>query len=241
MLYQINPEDLLYLDIETVAQYPTYADAPENLQKFWDKKAIRHITDGESSSEVYNCAGIYAEFGRIICISVGRIVQQKGEYIYRVKSYYNDDERALLQEFNNDLENFYNRGIRTICAHNGNEFDIPFIARRMLILGLKLPLMLNIAGLKPWELKDRLIDTMQLWKFGDFKSFTSLALLCEIFQIPTPKDDIDGSEVYRVYYEENKLDRIVSYCEKDTLAVANLLLRFQGKKIIHPDTMQVIP
>lgn len=240
MLYQINPEDLLYLDIETVAQYPTYDDAPENLQKFWDKKAVRHITDELNSKDVYNCAGIYAEFGRIICISVGRVVQQKGEYIYKVKSYCDNDERKLLQAFNNDIEMFYHRGIRTICAHNGNEFDIPFIARRTLIAGLKLPTMLNIAGLKPWELKDRLIDTMQLWKFGDFKNFTSLALLCEIFNIPTPKDDIDGSEVYRVYYEENQLDRIVTYCEKDTLAVANLLLRYQGKPIISPEQLQSI-
>lgn len=237
MLYQIKPEDLLYLDIETVAQYPTYQDVPESMQQFWNKKATKHTTDELSASEVYDCAGIYAEFGRIICISVGRIVQQKGERMYKVKSYCQDDERLLLQEFNNDLENFYQRGMRTICAHNGNEFDIPFIARRTLINGLKLPTMLNIAGLKPWELKDRLIDTMQLWKFGEFKNFTSLALLCEIFQIPTPKDDIDGSEVYRVYYEENDLDRIVSYCEKDTLAVANLLLRYQGKAIINPENM----
>ncbi|MFV0555161.1 MAG: ribonuclease H-like domain-containing protein [Mangrovibacterium sp.] len=240
MIYQINPEDLLYLDIETAPQYPKYEDAPEGLQKFWNKKATKHMTDEQTPSEVYNCAGLYAEFGRIICISMGKIVQQGGEYIYRVKSYANDDERKLLQEFINDLENFYRNGIHTICAHNGNEFDIPFIARRMLILGLKLPTMLNIAGLKPWELKDRLIDTMQLWKFGDFKNFTSLALLCEVFNIPTPKDDIDGSEVYRVYYEENNLDRIVTYCEKDTLAVANLVLRLQGKPVIMPEKMQVV-
>ncbi|MFV0365428.1 MAG: ribonuclease H-like domain-containing protein [Mangrovibacterium sp.] len=237
MLYQIPPEDLLYLDIETAPQYPNYDDAPETLQKFWNKKATKHMENDELPSDVYNYAGLYAEFGRIICISMGRIVQQKGEYVYHVKSYYNDDERKLLEEFNNDLEIFYRQEIRTICAHNGNDFDIPFIARRTLILGLKLPSLLNIAGLKPWELKDRLIDTMQLWKFGDFRSSASLALLCEVFQIPTPKDDIDGSEVYRVYYEENDIDRIVSYCEKDTLAVANLLLRFQAKPIIQPENM----
>ncbi|MFV0289550.1 MAG: ribonuclease H-like domain-containing protein [Mangrovibacterium sp.] len=240
MIYQINPEDLLFLDIETAAQFPSYNNMPESLQRFWDKKASKHMTDDLNASDVYNCAGIYAEFGKIICISVGRIVQQKGEYIYKVKSYADDDERKLIKNFNNDLENFYKKGIRTICAHNGNEFDIPFIARRTLILGLQLPTMLNIAGLKPWELKDRLIDTMQLWKFGDFKNFTSLALLCEIFQIPTPKDDIDGSEVFHVYYEENNLERIVAYCEKDTLAVANLLLRFLGKEIILPEKMQII-
>lgn len=240
MLYNLNLEDVLFLDIETVPQYPDYHELPEEFRKLWDKKSDSFRGD-EKPEDVYARAGIYAEFGRIICISAGVITQKRGERVYRVKSFHDESERKLLSSFNDMLDRFMNSPGRCLCAHNGQEFDYPFIARRTLINGMRLPNILNMAGLKPWEMKEKLLDTLQLWKFGDYKNYTSLNLLCAVFNIPTPKDDIDGSQVARVYYEEGDLDRIVRYCEKDTLAVANLLLRFRGEPIIEPGNVEIVP
>ncbi len=240
MLENLNTEDVLFIDIETVPQYPAFGELPEDFQKLWDKKSTYFRTEGQSASDVYERAGIYAEFGRIVCISAGFISQKQGERFYRVKSFYDENEKILLSQFNQMLEKFTNHPGKRVCAHNGMEFDFPYIARRSLINGLKLPKILDIAGAKPWEVKDRLIDTLQLWKFGDYKNYTSLELLCAVFNIPTPKDDIDGSQVAGVYYQENDLDRIIRYCEKDTLALANLLLRYRGEPIILPDNMEVV-
>jgi len=159
---------------------------------------------------------------------------------FRVKSFYDEDERILLQKFFNNLAAFSRAGKRRICAHNGQEFDFPYIARRALVNNLPIPEIFDISGAKPWEIKERLIDTLQLWKFGDYKHYTSLSLLCELFNIPTPKDDIDGSQVARIYWEENDIDRIVRYCEKDTLAVANVLLKYKGNRIIPIENMEVV-
>ncbi len=240
MLKNLNPEEILFLDIETVPQSPEFDKLEDKWQELWEKKMAFQINEETTAADLYERAGIYAEFGKIICISVGYIFQKQGEFFFRVKSFYNENEKKLLQEFNNSLEQFAKSGKKKLCAHNGQEFDFPYIARRTLIHGLKLPRILDIAGAKPWEVKDQLIDTLQLWKFGDYKHYTSLALLCAVFNIPTPKDDIDGSQVAKVYYDENNLDRIIIYCEKDTLAVANLLLRYQGRKIILAENMEVV-
>ncbi|PTN10085.1 ribonuclease H-like domain-containing protein [Mangrovibacterium marinum] len=241
MLNNLNIEDVLFLDIETVPQYPVFADVPEKFRELWEKKSTYFRNDEQTAADVYERAGIYAEFGRIVCISVGYVVQKKGERYYRVKSFYDDDERKLLADFNNMLDRFTAHPGKCLCAHNGQEFDYPYIARRTLINRLRLPAILNIAGMKPWDVKDKLMDTLQLWKFGDYKNYTSLSVLCAAFDIPTPKDDIDGSQVAGVYYGENDIDRIVRYCEKDTLAVANLLLRFRGEEIIPMDQMEIVP
>ena len=156
-----------------------------------------------------------------------------------MRSFSGDDEEAILKGFAKFISPYSTRGYY-LCAHNGKEFDFPYIARRAIVHGLNLPKILDIAGTKPWETKDQLLDTLQLWKFGDYKHYTSLSLLCELFNIPTPKDDIDGSQVARVYWEDNDLDRIVRYCEKDTLAVANLLLRYKGDKIIPVENLLVV-
>jgi len=168
------------------------------------------------------------------------VVQKHGEAHFRVKSFYDDDEKKLIHNFFIALEKFARSGKHKLCAHNGQEFDFPYIARRAIVHGLNLPKILDIAGTKPWEIKDQLLDTLQLWKFGDYKHYTSLSLLCELFDIPTPKDDIDGSQVARVYWEDNDLDRIIRYCEKDTMAVANLLLRYKGEKIIPAENVEVV-
>ncbi|MDP4184544.1 MAG: 3'-5' exonuclease, partial [Bacteroidota bacterium] len=223
MLDNLNPEDVLFIDIETAPQYSSFEKVPEKFQILWEKRSSHFRNEDQEAGEVYDRAGIYAEFGRIVCISAGFIVQKMGERLFRVKSFYSEDEKALLIEFNDMLDRITSTGRKRLCAHNGLEFDYPYIARRSLINGLKIPKILDIGGMKPWDVKDFLLDTMNLWKFGDYKTYTSLELLCAVFNIPTPKDDIDGSQVASVFWKENDLDRIARYCEKDVLATAQLL------------------
>ena len=226
MLQQLNLERVLFLDIETVPQHANYKDVPERLKALWDKKAGFLARNEESPEELYGRAGIYAEFGKIVCISVGFI--HSGEI--RLKSFYSHNEKELLQEFSELLTGFFGRNDQLLCAHNGKEFDFPYIARRLLINGLPLPHLLDIAGKKPWEIQH--LDTMELWKFGDFKNYTSLNLLTAVFDIPSPKDDIDGSMVYSVYYEENDLQRIMEYCQKDVVALIQLMRKYKGQDLI---------
>ncbi len=240
MIDFLNIEEVLFIDIETVPLVPHFEDLSAKWQKLWEHKMKYQIENGEPADNLYERAGIYAEFGKIICISAGYVFQKKGETCFRVKSFYDDEEKKLIGHFFNALEQFSKAGKKRLCAHNGQEFDYPYIARRALVNGLRLPKILDVAGAKPWEVKDVLIDTLQLWKFGDYKHYTSLSLLCELFGIPTPKDDIDGSQVGRVYWEDNDIDRIIKYCEKDTLAVANLLLKYKGEKIIHLENLEVV-
>jgi predicted PolB exonuclease-like 3'-5' exonuclease len=240
MLEELNIEEILFLDIETVPLTNDFNKLSENWQKLWEHKMKFQLAEDETPESLYTRAGIYAEFGKIICISAGYITQKKGEYFFRVKSFHNDKEKDLISDFFNALQKFSYAGKKRLCAHNGQEFDYPYIARRALVNQIKLPKILDIAGQKPWETKEFLLDTLQLWKFGDYKHYTSLSLLCELFNIPTPKDDIDGSQVGKVYWEDNDIDRIISYCEKDTLAVANLLLRYKGEEIIPIENLEVV-
>lgn len=239
ILNDVKPEDILFLDIETVPQYPSYAEMPETGKKFWDKKAAQLIKDNESTPEtIYQRAGIYAEFGKIICISVGLIIPKEGERTFRVISFADHSEKKLLLGFSEMLQKFEKRKNAHLCAHNGKEFDFPYIARRMLINGIDLPESLNVAGKKPWEVN--FIDTQELWKFGDYKSFTSLNLLTYVFGIPSPKDDIDGSQVADCYYVENNLPRIAIYCEKDVLAIAQLMLKYKNLPLIDTNKIERI-
>ncbi|MBA4411101.1 MAG: 3'-5' exonuclease [Bacteroidota bacterium] len=240
MFDSLSSEDILFIDIETAPQKAEFTELPEHFQQLWDKKSAYFRTETQQPADVYERAGIYAEFGRIICISAGVIIQKNGQRFYRVKSFHDQEEKKLLTAFNDMLEKFTSNPGKKLCAHNGQEFDYPYIARRSLINGLRIPKILDISGAKPWEIKDRLLDTLQMWKFGDYKNYTSLDLLCAVFNIPTPKDDIDGSQVAHVYYQEGDLDRIIRYCEKDTLALANLMLRFKGEAIIPSENMLVV-
>ena len=233
MLKGLKLTDILFLDIETVPKYSDMSEMPESFQKHWDKKSSYFRSAEESAADVYKRAGIYSEFGKIICISVGFIFNDK----FRVKSFAGDDEMQVLSDFAN-LINKWDNGSKLLCGHNLKEFDVPYIARRMLVNGIKLPDAFDIAGKKPWEVKH--LDTLDLWKFGDYKNYTSLALLADLFDIPTPKDDIDGSQVCDVYHIEKDLNRIIVYCEKDVLCVANLLLRFMGKPIISFDNIEKV-
>lgn len=221
----------LFLDIETASQVKDYSQLSERMQKLWDHKAEQIAKGDESATpeSLYERAAIYAEFGKIICISVGFFNDQR----FRLKSFYGHDEKALLTEFATLLDRYYAFPDAQLCAHNGKEFDFPYIARRMMVNGIKIPRVLQVAGKKPWE--TNFIDTMELWKFGDYKTFTSLDLLCAILDIPTPKDDINGSEVGRVYWIENNLERIKTYCQKDVLAVAQLMRRYNYLPLIADD------
>jgi len=215
----IELRNILFLDIETVPIQPNYNELSEDWQKLWDKKAKYLANEEQSPSDIYERAGIYAEFGKIICISIGGI--NKTNQV-KIHSFFGDDETQILLEFAELLNQHYHSNEHFLAAHNGKEFDYPYIARRMLINKISLPKLLDIAGEKPWEVKH--LDTLELWKFGDYKHYTSLELLAKLFNIPTPKDDISGADVAKVYYEEKNLERIVKYCEKDVLTLIKLYL-----------------
>lgn len=218
---------ILFLDIETVPAMPSYNALSERMKHLWDKKAESlKRAENDTPESLYEKAGIFAEFGKIICISTGVIIGGKAH----LKSFFGHDEKELLNEFADYLRDLPSRGVRLLCAHNGKEFDFPWICRRMMINGIRIPDMMNIQGKKPWEIAH--IDTMELWKFGDFKNFTSLDLLTELFDIPTPKDDINGADVARVYYEEDNLIRIMQYCQKDVVALIQLLRRLNYMPLI---------
>ena len=238
MLQNINYNKILFFDIETVPLTYEFKDLEERAQGLWDRKTrFLQERDNLSPDELYEKAGIYAEFGKVVCISMGFVLQKEGETQIRVKSIANENEKILLQEYIDLLNSYYKSPDFLFCAHNGKEFDIPFLCRRILINGLKLPFILNVAGKKPWEIKH--LDTMELWKFGDFKNYTSLDLLTYIFNIPTPKDDMDGSQVAKVFYEEKNLDRIIHYCEKDVIATIQLFRKYQGDSIIDEEFIQI--
>lgn len=234
-LNKVNIEKVLFLDIETVPQTYDFKDLEEKTAELYlAKNKYIQERDGLTNEEVYERAGVFAEFGKIVCISCGLVQEKPSGKEIRLKSFYGDDEKELLTDFAEMLEKHYNTPYHILCGHNAKEFDFPFIARRMLINGINLPPTLDIAGKKPWEISH--LDTMELWKFGDFKHYSSLSLLCHIFNIPTPKDDISGADVARVYYEENDLERIVAYCHKDVVALIQLFLRFRNESLV-PDDM----
>lgn len=237
MLSTIKPEDILFLDIETIPAAPSFEKLEDPLRAHWEKKSKHFRNEDQTAADVYDRAGIYAEFGRIVCISVG-LLKERNPFSFRLKSFFGDNEKELLTEFSAMLGKFARNREALLCAHNGREFDYPYIARRMIINGMVIPDILDNAGKKPWEVK--LLDTLDLWKFGDYKSYTSLDLLAAILGIPSPKDDIDGSMVAGIYYDENDLPRIARYCEKDVLTVARVLFRFMNMPEIEDNKVESV-
>lgn len=239
----MKPENILFLDIETVPGGKTLSDMPESVQYVWGEKfkqfksrnPDRYPEELTPEQGFEKEAGIFAEFGKVVCVSVGHVIFQDGKKAFRVKSFKGDDERLLLAEVAQMLTLWGDKTTRTICGHNVKEFDIPFLCRRMIIQGVGIPEIINVAGKKPWEVK--FIDTMELWKFGDFKHYSSLKLLTAIFGIPSPKDDIDGSMVGSVYYETGDVDRIAVYCEKDVLATAQVYMKLSGNELLDPNSV----
>jgi hypothetical protein len=238
MLAQLKIGNILFLDIETVPAYPSFQDAPENVKTFWVKKSAYLKKEEETQEEIYSRAGIYAEFGRIICISTGMIGIQDEKRVLRLKSFFAPDEHTLLGEFADMITRLSEKREIILCAHNGKEFDFPYISRRLLINGISLPALFDLSGKKPWEIRH--IDTMELWKFGDHKHYTSLDLLTSVLNIASPKIDIDGSQVAQVYWKDNDLARIVEYCRRDVIAIAQLLLRYKEDVMLKPEDIVVL-
>ncbi|HCZ37700.1 MAG TPA: 3'-5' exonuclease [Cytophagales bacterium] len=223
-------KDVLFLDIETVRVVDQYANLNERLKTQWARKAnFFKREEGQTDADLFqDRAGIYAEFGKIIVIGIGKYTEQNGILGLRMRYFADHDEKKLLSEFSDTLEKL---GPATkLCAHNGKEFDFPYICRRALVNGLPIPGVLNVSGKKPWEVNH--LDTMEMWKFGDYKHYTSLDLLAAIFEVPTSKGVMDGSMVSEVYHQHGDLNKIAEYCVGDVVAVAQLYLRMKGLPII---------
>lgn len=229
MISKINIEHILFLDIETVPEFEHWNELDNDAKLLWEAKTQYQRKDEFTAEDFYDRAGIWAEFGKIVCISVGYFVMKGDVRQFRTTSFHGAEVK-ILKDFKSLLETHFNRPHHLLCAHNGKEFDFPFIARRMLIHRIDLPFKLNLFGKKPWEVPH--LDTLELWKFGDYKHYTSLKLLTKVLGIPSPKDDIDGSQVRDVFYKEKDIDRIVTYCEKDTVAVAQIFLRLRNGELL---------
>lgn len=229
MVKRIKLDNILFLDIETVPQFSDFNLLDDATKLLWEQKTKYQRKDEFTPEEFYERAGIWAEFGKIICISVGFFVLKGDKRNFRVTSFFGK-ETEILKQFKTLLETHFNKPQHVLCAHNGKEFDFPYIARRMIILGIDIPFKLNLFGKKPWEVPH--LDTLELWKFGDYKTFTSLKLLAHVLGIPSPKDDIQGSDVQKVYYKEKNIERIITYCEKDTITVAQIILKLRNEDLL---------
>jgi 3'-5' exonuclease len=229
-------KNLLFLDIETVPNTEHYDDMDERLKLLWDKKAT-YLDKEKSANIIYQRAGIYAEFGKIITISVGFFYEENSILRFRLKSFAGDDEALILKDFISLLDKYNQKRLR-LCAHNGKEFDFPYLCRRMVIHGIDLPAALDMSDKKPWEITH--LDTLELWKFGDRKSYSSLELLATILNVPTGKDGFDGSMVSSMYYKEKDLKTIVEYCVRDVIMTAQIYLRFKNLPLISNENILVI-
>lgn len=230
---------ILFLDIETVSQYSGFNEVPEAWQELWRHKAegLNRDKAPVTPEELYGRAAIYAEFGKVICISCGVLSGPPTDRKLSLKSFAGDDEKELLLQFYELLHKWGSEGQKYLCAHNGKDFDFPYLCRRMIIHGMKIPSVLNLSGKKPWEVPH--IDTMELWKFGEYKNFISLNLLAHTLGVPTPKDDIDGSQVGEIYWNQKDLPRIVTYCQKDVVTVAQVYLRIHGETLVRPENVSI--
>ena len=239
MSSSLSFSSILFLDIETIPQYEAHEQLPVEWKTLWDHKASYIIRNKETETpqSIYSRAGIYAEFGKIICISCGVIQGKDDDKKLLIKSFCGHDEKLVLHQFCEVLNKWCAEPNKYLCAHNGKEFDFPYLCRRLIVNHFSIPEILKLHGKKPWDVPH--LDTLDLWKFGDYKHYTSLDLLCTIFNIPTPKDDIEGSQVAEVYYKERNPERIARYCEKDTFAIAQLLLRYKGEPLIPQQNYEI--
>ncbi len=246
-MQNIQVENLLLIDIETVSQHPHFSNLNESWQQLWTEKVQRSLPENISAAEFYpQRAGIMAEFAKVICISVGYFKKENTAIKLRVKSFYGDDEKKLLQDFVAALEiKESNNSKWSFSGHNIKEFDIPFICRRLIINGITIPAYLDFQNMKPWE--TNMVDTFQYWRFGDYKHYTSLKLLAASLNLPSPKDDIDGSMVGEVYWtqaspaeKESNLQRIVTYCQKDVITTGNIILRFKNLPLLTAEQVEIV-
>lgn len=233
-------DNLLFIDIETVSQYETFDELDDTWKALWAEKIERLLPEGDNIESFYTArAAIMAEFGKIICISVGYFRNEAGVLHLRVKSYYADTERELLLNVLQSLNQWQSSKKQVaFCGHNIREFDIPYLCRRLLVNNISIPCYLDFQSMKPWE--TNLVDTFQLWKFGDFKNYTSLKLLAACMNVPSPKNDIDGSQVGEVYWKENNIARIAAYCARDVITVGQLILRFRQMPLLTDEQISVM-
>lgn len=231
---------ILLIDIETVSQYAEYNTMPELWKQLWNTKVDRLLGEDETPASFYlKRAAIMAEFGKIICISAGYFINDNGKISLRVKSFYGHDEALLLNTVIASFNQWHNsKKLSAFCGHNIKEFDVPYLCRRLLVNGISVPPYLDFQSMKPWD--TNIIDTLQLWKFGDFKNYTSLNLLAACMNVPSPKDDIDGSQVGNVYWLENDIERIAAYCQKDVVTVGQLILRFKQMAMLEESEVVVV-
>jgi 3'-5' exonuclease len=244
-MHQIRTEDLIIIDIETASVSPTFDKLEDHWQKLWEAKTAKVLPEGVSAADFYPLrAGVMAEFSKIICISMGYFIKEQNLKI-RVKSFYGDDEKKILTDFLQTMtriEGINNRWC--FAGHNIKEFDIPFICRRLLVNDILVPAYLDFQNMKPWE--TNIVDTFQYWRFGDYKNYTSLNLLAAAMNVPTSKDDIDGSMVGELYHNIDEpqhtinLKRIATYCQKDVVTTANIILKFKQTPMVHPDDVEVV-
>lgn len=230
--------DLFLIDIETVPQVSNINELSGEGRKLFFDKISKTMPEKFDEEDMYlKKAGILAEFGKVICISLGFFFKDKADRIcLKIKSISGHNEKVLLDEFIAITDKFFQHKNRfQFAGHNIREFDVPFLCRRMVINQIQLPTYLHIYGAKPWDIS--MTDTLQWWKFGDYKNYISLHLLANILGVPTSKDDIDGSMVQHVYYKDNNLQRIVNYCQKDVVVVAQVIQRFKNLPLVKAENI----
>lgn len=236
-------QHILFLDVETVSQQPMFEAMNDHGRNLWKQKIgymarrdDREWEEDDFARSYKDRAAIYAEFGKVIVISAGIITQTDDNILnLRIKSFYGDEERNVLESFASILhKNFHDPNMNVLCGHNIREFDIPYLCRRYSVHGISLPPLLNIAGKKPWEIK-YVADTLEMWKYGDHKNYTSLDLLAYTLGIASPKETLDGSKVGHCYWEEKDLEKIKQYCERDVVTVAQVYLKLNNMAVFHQD------
>jgi len=229
-------KNLLVIDVETASIVPEYESLPERFKPLWDRKAKKFDQEASVEDVFKNKAALLAEFGRIISIGVGYFHKnEEEETCLRVKTFASDDEKEILADFKSLVEDKFDQKKLTFVAHNGKDFDYPFLCRRMLVNGISLPIVLDFYNKKPWEIPHE--DTMQMWRFGELRNYTSLETLAALFDIPSSKNDLDGSMVSRVYHEEGDLERIKTYCQNDVIVTARIYLRMQVLDDVKPENI----
>ncbi len=231
-MQQIAIENLFLIDIETVSEKEHFHFLDDEWKDLWKEKNIKNLPLNTSAEEYYPMrAAILAEFAKIVCISFGYFKKENNEWQLRIKSVCSENESDILSQFIATLKQLHSNNQQWIfTGHNIKEFDVPFLCRRMLVNGISIPPYIDFQNMKPWETP--VLDTLHLWRFGDYKHYTSLKLLAAALGVPSPKDDIDGSMVGDVFWKEKNLKRISDYCQKDVVTVANVMLRFKGLPLL---------
>lgn len=231
-MQQIVLENLFLLDIETVSGSQHYHLLNDEWKELWTEKVFKSLPPDINAEQYYPMrAAILAEFAKVICISIGYFKKENNELQLRIKSFHSETEQEVLGGFITALQQLHAKNARWVfTGHNIKEFDIPFLCRRMLVNNIEIPRYFDFQNMKPWETP--VLDTLHLWRFGDYKHYTSLKLLAAALGVPSPKDDIDGSKVGEVFWTEKDLARIALYCQKDVATVANVILRFKNLPLL---------